>query len=93
MYDDHPEEKMIVLFEETGEAHHEAFLDTDGADPEWPTWYANYLHGDLSELLDSKFTKSELIYLLVTVDRELAAEAPGASWPAYYAGFFATRYG
>ena len=28
--------RLAELFKQTGEAHHEAFLDTDGEDPEWP---------------------------------------------------------
>ena len=31
------------LFREVGEAHHQAYIETDGADPEWPLWYAEYL--------------------------------------------------
>ena len=31
------------LFRETGQAHHQAFLSTNGADPDWPIWYAGYL--------------------------------------------------
>ena len=31
------------LFHEVGEAHHRAYIETDGADPEWPLWYADYL--------------------------------------------------
>ena len=30
------------LFHEVGEAHHQAYIETDGADPEWPLWYADY---------------------------------------------------
>ena len=31
------------LLREVGEAHHQAYIETDGADPEWPLWYADYL--------------------------------------------------
>src|SRR5215208_7014498 len=31
------------LFHEVGEAPHQAYIETDGADPEWPLWYADYL--------------------------------------------------
>ncbi len=81
------------LFVETGPAHHQAFIDSDGADPEWPLWYAEFLHPKLTDLLSASFTKSELVYLLVTADREQAMFAPGTSWSTYYAFFFAERYG
>lgn len=85
-------EKLIALFRETGHAHHQAFIETDGDDPEWPTWYADYLHEALSGLLGATFSKSELIYLIVKADREQALEAPGADWATYYAAFFEERY-
>ena len=40
------------LFHEVGEAHHRAYIETDGADPEWPLWYADYLRERLEELLE-----------------------------------------
>jgi hypothetical protein len=81
------------LFRETGKAHHEAFLDTDGEDLEWPSWYAENMIGSLSGLLNAKFTLSELIYLLVCVEKERSLRAPGANWARYYARFFIERYG
>ncbi len=81
------------LFRETGHAHHEAFSDIDGADPEWPAWYAERVHRRLCTLLQADLTRSELVYLLVLVDKERALEAPGAEWTGYYARFFLERYG
>ena len=34
---------LVDLFREAGHAHHAAFAATDGADPDWPIWYADYL--------------------------------------------------
>jgi hypothetical protein len=53
------------LFHEAGEAHHQAYIETDGVDQEWPLWYADYLRERLGELLDASFTKSELVHMLV----------------------------
>ncbi len=86
-------EQLTALFQETGEAHHAAFADSGGVDPEWPIWYADYLYERLVTLLEVSFTKSELIYLIVMADGDLRQRAPGARWPAYYARFFAARYG
>ena len=85
--------QLKELFRETGHAHHEAFADVDGADPDWPTWYAGHMHRRLCTLLQADFTRSELIYLLVLVDRERSERAPGAEWTGYYARFFLNRYG
>ena len=80
------------LFREVGEAHHRAFIETDGADPEWPLWYADYLRERLSDLLDANFTRSELVYMLLLVANEQPLRAPGANWARYYARFFIARY-
>jgi len=81
------------ILKEAGQAHHEAYLDTDGADPDWPIWYAGYLRDRLAGLLNAQFTKSELVYLLVTLDREVQRNAPGTDWQAYYARALLKRYG
>jgi NAD(P)H-hydrate epimerase len=78
------------LFHEVGEAHHQAYIETDGADPEWPLWYADYLRERLGRLLDASFTKSELVHMLVSGEQPL--KAPGANWARYYAGFFIRLY-
>lgn len=86
--------QLSELFESTGHAHHAAFIDTDGVDPEWPLWYADYLIEKLPEKIGAtNLTKSELIYLLVMADRHLQTYAPGAEWPQFYAKFFIDRYG
>lgn len=84
--------RLEELFRETGHAHHQAFIDTDGYDPDWPIWYAEYMLERLRRLLDAGFTKSELAYLLIRVANEQPLEAPGADWARYYAKFFIQRY-
>lgn len=85
-------EQLEDLFRKTEAEHHKAFIKTDGEDPDWPLWYADYLKEKLVKLLDAKFTKSELVYLLVMAEKERALMAPGADWPRYYANFFIDRY-
>ena len=77
--------RIADLLRETGEAHHAAFIDTDGADPDWPIWYAGYLQERLGRQLDRQLTRSELVFLLVTAEREHGAEAPAEPWPDFYA--------
>lgn len=83
---------LVDLFVETGHAHHQAFIETDGADPEWPIWYAGYLADKLPPLLKASLTKSELVYLMVYLNTRQSAEAPGSKWPYYYARYFAQHY-
>ena len=85
-------QRLADLFMETGHAHHQAFIEVDGNDPEWPLWYAEHLHEPLGEHLDAELTKSELVYLLTLADKEQKLQAPGAKWPRYFARFFIARY-
>ena len=72
------------LFRDAGAAHHQAYLETDGADPEWPLWYAQHLFPSLSPLIEG-LTQSELVYHLVTWDKEMRATGEGRPWPTVYA--------
>jgi hypothetical protein len=92
MEDSDVKQKLIDLFRETGEAHHKAFIESDGADPDWPIWYAGYLCKRLGELLDAHFTKSELVYLIVAAEKEQGLRAPGSNWPVFFTKFFLERY-
>jgi hypothetical protein len=85
-------QQLEELFRDADEAHHQAYIETDGADPEWPLWYADYLRERLGALLDASFTRSQLVYLLILVASEQPLNAPGANWARYYARFFIERY-
>ncbi len=86
-------ETIAALLHQTAEDHHVAFKETDGVDPDWSIWYAGHLLvNDFEALLDAKLLKSDLIYLLVLVDKQQMSEAPGAHWENYYADFLVSRY-
>lgn len=83
---------LADLLQETGHEHHQAFIDTDGADPDWPIWYANYLVDRLGNLLDATFTRTQIVVLLVELDRQQQATAPGTNWMRFYAKVLVNRY-
>ncbi len=86
--------ELIDFFLETQRAHHRAYFDTDGFDLEWPSWYADYMHARLNGLIHAVCTRSELVYLLVMVEKERLRLAPGGTpWAEYYSDFFVERYG
>jgi len=80
--------RLAALFKQTGEAHHQAFLQTDGEDPEWPIWYAEYLQDRLRPFLAAPLTRSRLVFCLIGADDEHSAAHPDAPWPEYYARRF-----
>ena len=80
-------EQISGLLHEVGETHHRVFRIVDGADDDWASWYAQWLINlsELPDLLKAKPVRSELIYMLVSLDKQFTAEAPGGPWEAYYA--------
>jgi glutaredoxin len=80
--------QLVDLFLEAGRAHHAAFAATDGADPDWPIWYAEYLQAPVHEAMQVSFTKSQLVYCLMHADFEHTARAPESDWPEFYADHF-----
>ena len=80
-------EQISGLLHEAGETHHRVFRIVDGADDDWASWYAQWLIelSELPDLLGTKPVRSELIYLLVSLDKQFVAEDPGGPWETYYA--------
>jgi len=77
--------KLVELLRAVGPAHHQAYIETDGADPDWPIWYAEYLQAPIAEQLGLEFTRSQLVYCLIDADTEHRARAPESDWPEFYA--------
>jgi hypothetical protein len=79
--------RVAELLHEAGETHHRVYRIVDGDDPDWASWYADWLINlsELPELLGSKPVRSELVWMLVGVDKEYTERSPDPPWPQYYA--------
>lgn len=84
-------DNIAQLLRETGQAHHKAFEDTDGADPDWPLWYAEYARDKFADRFGMDFTRSQLVYCLVKADIEHQVRASDSDWPEFYANEFMER--
>lgn len=93
MADERERERLAHLFRETGAAHHRAFAATNGEDPAWPRWYAEFLAAPLTEILGRALAVPALEADLTNADAEHRTEAPSSDWSGYYAGWFLKRYG
>ena len=82
-----PQKQIAELLHEAGETHHHVYRITDGADADWASWYADWLiHlSELPKLLGVTPVRSELVYMLVKLDKDFAEKAPGGRWEDYYA--------
>ncbi|MEJ2706518.1 MAG: hypothetical protein P8074_02780 [Anaerolineales bacterium] len=85
-------EQVQELFLQAAKAHHQAFLETNGEDPEWPLWYARYMQNRLTAMLGANLTLSELVYLIVWAEKERSLNAPGADWAPYYTRFLLKNF-
>jgi hypothetical protein len=88
-------EKVSELLHEAGETHHRVYRIVDGDDPDWASWYADWLI-DLSELprlLGGAPVRSELVYTLVSLDKEYGAASPDERWEDWYATRILERLG
>jgi hypothetical protein len=92
MTEDNLVQRIENLLRETAESHHQAFIATQGEGPEWPLWYGENSLQKMRTLLNANFTKSELVYMLVSAEKENGYEAPGAEWIKFYSKFFIERY-
>jgi len=80
-------ERISALLHEAAETHHVVYRIVDGDDPDWASWYADWLI-ELSELpaiLGAKPVRSQLVHALVELDRNYTTEAPGCPWETWYA--------
>jgi hypothetical protein len=85
--------KVSELLHRAGETHHVVFAITDGEDPDWATWYSEWLTSlsELPQVLGSKPVRSELTAMLVELDREYRAASPPERWEDYYASRLVER--
>lgn len=79
---------LADLLRQTIKAHHDAFSETDGFDPEWPLWYAAYLHQRLPALQGVTLTQSEWVFLIVKAEQQRLREQIDEPWHDYYARVF-----
>ena len=81
------QQQVSDLLHEAGETHHRVYRIVDGADDDWASWYADWLINlsELPALLGARPVRSELVYLLVSLDKQYTAEQPGEPWEAFYA--------
>ncbi len=79
--------RIAELLHEAAETHHVVYRITDGDDPDWASWYADWLLdlSELSELVGARPIRSHLVHALVDLDRQYTGEGPNDRWEDWYA--------
>jgi hypothetical protein len=86
---------IAALLHEAGETHHTVYRIVDGDDPDWASWYADWLLNlsELPDLLGATPVRSHLVHALVELDREFTAAGGSGGWEDAYAGSLIERFG
>jgi hypothetical protein len=88
-------EQIAELLHEASETHHVVYRIVDGDDPDWASWYADWLL-DLSELpslLGAKPVRSHLVHTLVQLDRDFTTSGETGRWEDWYAERLVEQFG
>ena len=85
-------ERIAALLHEAAETHHVVYRIVDGEDPDWASWYADWLVrlSELPELLGAAPVRSHLVHALVELDRDSAGLE---RWEDAYAAALLERFG
>ena len=77
----------VVLLHEAAETHHQVFRITDGTDADWASWYADWLTklSEFPSLVGGDPVRSEVVYMLVKLDKDYTASGATEAWESYYA--------
>lgn len=78
---------VAEVLHDAAETHHIVWKIVDGNDPDWASWYSEWLLGlsKLPELLGGAPVRSELTWMLVQLDLDYRAQAPDERWEDVYA--------
>ena len=85
-------EQIATVLAAAGPAHHTAYIETDGDDPEWPLWYAEHVIEYLRTILQRPgLTVSRVVWAFVDSDESHRRDAPDTPWHGHYAERFADQ--
>lgn len=87
-------DQVAALLHQAGETHHVVYADTDGEDPDWATFYADWLvhHSPIAEILRAEPVRSHLTAALVSLDERYVATEPDEKWEDFYARALIERF-
>lgn len=75
------------LLREAASVHHAVYRIADGDDPDWASWYSDWLANmtELPEILGKQPIRSELTYLLVLLGKQYPETSREQDWQDWYA--------
>ncbi|HEX6460240.1 MAG TPA: hypothetical protein VF032_15070 [Thermoleophilaceae bacterium] len=88
-------QQISGLLHEAAETHHQVYRIVDGEDPDWASWYADWLVNlsELPQLVAPEPVRSHVVHALVSLDREYNAAGADERWEDWYAERLVERLG
>jgi hypothetical protein len=85
---------IAEVLHDAEQTHGTVYKIVNGDHPDWASWYANWLItlSPLPDRLGVTPVPSELVYLLVRLDKEYRATPHEQSWQDYYASGIAAHF-
>ncbi len=85
---------IAAVLREAAQTHHAVYRIVDGDDPDWASWYADWLLSlsRLPELLGTRPVRSHLVHALVELDREHTGSGSDERWEDAYARGLLARF-
>ena len=80
-------DELVELLKQTGHHHHQAYMASNGVDPEWALFYAGYLQSHLWDRAGVLPTRSRLVQLLLNAEAAFNATGSTDPWQPSYAKF------
>lgn len=79
--------EIAELLHEAAETHHIVYRIVDGDDPDWASWYTDWLLdlSELPDLLGTRPVRSHLVHALVELDRRFTSQERSERWEDWYA--------
>lgn len=80
-------ERVAEILLLASKTHHDVYRAVDGDDPDWASWYADWLINlsELPKVLGAPPVRSELVYLLVGCAKEFSEGGDSGKWSEAYA--------
>lgn len=78
---------VAALLREAAETHHVVYRIVDGDDPDWASWYSDWLLSlsELTQILGAAPIRSHLVHALVQFDRDFTRQSVAGAWEDFYA--------
>ena len=86
------QQTLTDLFTKTIKAHHHAYEEVDGFDPQWCEWYADHIRDEFNQAAGKDFTTEQLTQFFIDANKAYLASDQSVKWQVFYAQLAIEKY-